>query len=68
MFGHGIPIEIPEPDPQFMAMLNNKKDNYSSNSGDPNSVLNKPIDLLQAMASLSNSCQDSFNFKYQPFT
>lgn len=67
MFGHGIPIEIPEPDPQFMAMLNNKKDNYSSSSGDPNSVLNKPIDLTGYGIAFGAVVKDSFNFKYQPF-
>ncbi|MBK8699347.1 MAG: hypothetical protein IPN29_07275 [Saprospiraceae bacterium] len=67
MFGYGIPVEIPEPDAEFMSMLNNKKENYTSNSGDPNSILNREIELDGYGIAFGAVVKDSFKFDYQPF-
>jgi hypothetical protein len=65
MAGHGLPNEVPAPDPGFMAMLNRSDDAYSG--GDVNDVLDKEIEYSASGIAAGILLKDTFDFDIQPF-
>lgn len=65
MAGHGLPSEVPAPDPGFMAMLNRSDDGYSG--GDVNNVLHKPVEYSASGIAAGILLKDTFAISSQPF-
>lgn len=65
MVGHGLPNEVPQPDPGFMAMLNNAEEGYRG--GDVSTVINKPLSYSATGIAAGVLIKDTFAFNFQPF-
>ncbi|MBK6817452.1 MAG: hypothetical protein IPG82_18845 [Saprospiraceae bacterium] len=65
MVGHGLPNEVPDPDPGFMAMLNGTEDGYIG--GSTSSATNKAITYSATGIAAGVLIKDTFAFNYQPF-
>ena len=66
MMGHGVPNMLPEPDQEFMTMLENQESGYTSSQGGVNSVLNKVVSVGEGIA-FGGVLKFQKKYDYQPF-
>lgn len=67
MMGFGVPSVVPEPDPEFQAMLDNQQEGYTSTGGPVTSVLNKPLNMNANGIAFGSVIKYGTEWTYQPF-
>lgn len=66
MMGHGVPNILPTPDQEFMTMLENQNEGYTSGQGSLSNVLSKSTIVGRGIA-FGSAIKLIDTFKYQPF-
>ena len=67
MMGNGIPSIIPQPDQEFLAMLDEQQEGFTSSGGSVNSILRKEVNFNSSGIAFGNIIKYGTKWDYQPF-